>query len=211
MNSPQTPGVVPHRLDGARIAEHFSDAQLPFDQHEARVAADRCYFCYDAPCIAACPTEIDIPLFIRQILAGNPEVAAKTIWDSNIFGGACARVCPTEQLCEGACVREMAEGKPVEIGRLQRFATDAGMATNAHPYARAPSTGRRIAVVGAGPAGLSCAHRLAMHGHDVTVFDRRPKPGGLNEYGIARRPDEADLFAYYAGSIAHHFAMNEQG
>ena len=185
MNSPQTPGVVPHRLDPERIAVNFSDAQLPFDHHEARVAADRCYFCYDAPCIAACPTEIDIPLFIRQILAGQPEVAAKTIWDANIFGGACARVCPTEQLCEGSCVREVAEGKPVEIGRLQRFATDAGMARNAHPYARAPSTGRRIAVVGAGPAGLACAHRLAMHGHDIVVFDKRPKPGGLNEYGIA--------------------------
>ncbi len=164
MNSPQTPGVVPHRLDPERIAVNFSDAQLPFDHHEARVAADRCYFCYDAPCIAACPTEIDIPLFIRQIMAGQPEVAAKTIWDANIFGGACARVCPTEQLCEGSCVREAAEGKPVEIGRLQRFATDAGMARNAHPYTRAASSGRRVSVVGAGPAGLACAHRLAMHG-----------------------------------------------
>ncbi|TNC70358.1 NAD(P)-dependent oxidoreductase [Rubellimicrobium roseum] len=185
MNSPQTPGVVPHRLDGGRIAANFADAQQPLDRHEAKVAADRCYFCYDAPCIQACPTEIDIPLFIRQILGDQPEVAAKTIWDSNIFGGACARVCPTEQLCEGACVREAAEGKPVEIGRLQRFATDAGMARNAHPYGRAPSTGCRVAVVGAGPAGLSCAHRLAMHGHDVVVFDKRPKAGGLNEYGIA--------------------------
>ena len=197
MNSPQTPGVVPHRLDGERIALSFSDAQVPFDHHEARVAADRCYFCYDAPCIQACPTEIDIPLFIRQIMAGQPEVAARTIWDQNIFGGACARVCPTEQLCEGACVREAAEGKPVEIGRLQRFATDAGMARNAHPYARAPSTGRRVAVVGAGPAGLACAHRLAMRGHDVVVFDRRPKPGGLNEYGVA------------AYKVPHGFAQDE--
>jgi glutamate synthase (NADPH/NADH) small chain len=111
--------------------------------------------------------------------------AARTIWDQNIFGGACGRVCPTEQLCEGACVREEAEGRPVEIGRLQRFATDQGMAGNSHPYARAPSTGKRIAVVGAGPAGLACAHRLAMHGHDVVVLERRAKPGGLNEYGIA--------------------------
>lgn len=185
MNSPQTPGVVPHRLDAERLALNFSDAQVAFDAHEARVAADRCYFCYDAPCIAACPTEIDIPLFIRQILAGQPEVAARTIWDQNIFGGACARVCPTEQLCEGACVREAAEGKPVEIGRLQRYATDAGMARNAHPYVRAPSTGKRVAVVGAGPAGLACAHRLALHGNDVVVFERRTRPGGLNEYGIA--------------------------
>ena len=197
MNSPQTSGVVPHRLDADRIAGNFSDAQMPFDHHEARVAADRCYFCYDAPCIAACPTEIDIPLFIRQILAGQPEVAARTIWDQNIFGGACARVCPTEQLCEGSCVREAAEGKPVEIGRLQRFATDAGMARNAHPYTRAPSTGRRVAVVGAGPAGLACAHRLAMRGHDVVVFDKRLKPGGLNEYGIA------------AYKVPHGFAQEE--
>ena len=197
LNSPQTPGVTPHRLPSERIAENFSDAQVPFDHHEARVAADRCYFCYDAPCIQACPTEIDIPLFIRQIQSGMPEVAAKTIWDANIFGGACARVCPTEQLCEGSCVREMAEGKPVEIGRLQRYATDAGMARNAHPYSRAPSTGRRVAVVGAGPAGLACAHRLSMHGHDVVVFDKRPRPGGLNEYGIA------------AYKVPHGFAQEE--
>jgi dihydropyrimidine dehydrogenase (NAD+) subunit PreT len=185
MNSPQTPGVVPHRLDPERIARNFADVAPPFTEHEARVAADRCYFCYDAPCIAACPTEIDIPLFIRQIQAGRPVEAAMTIWSQNIFGGACARVCPTEQLCEGACVREAAEGKPVEIGRLQRHATDAGMARNSHPFARAALTGRRVAVVGAGPAGLACAHRLAMHGHDVVVFEKRPKPGGLNEYGIA--------------------------
>ncbi|EPX83250.1 NADPH-dependent glutamate synthase beta chain [Rubellimicrobium thermophilum DSM 16684] len=185
MNSPQTPGVVPHRLDPERIASNFADIAPPLTGHEAKVAADRCYFCYDAPCIQACPTAIDIPLFIRQIQAGRPVEAAMTIWSQNIFGGACARVCPTEQLCEGACVREAAEGKPVEIGRLQRFATDAGMARNSHPFTRAPSTGKRVAVVGAGPAGLACAHRLAMHGHDVVVFEKRAKPGGLNEYGIA--------------------------
>ncbi len=185
MNSPQTPGIVPRRLDPERLARNFADIAPPFSAHEALVAADRCYFCYDAPCIAACPTAIDIPLFIRQIQAGRPEAAAVTIWEQNILGGACARVCPTEQLCEGACVREAAEGKPVEIGRLQRHATDAGMARNAHPFARAPSTGKRVAVVGAGPAGLACAHRLALHGHDVVVFEKRAKPGGLNEYGIA--------------------------
>ena len=185
MNSPHTPGLATHRLPPDRVAANFANVQPAFDTHEARVAADRCYFCYDAPCVTACPTEIDIPLFIRQIQSGQPAVAARTIWDQNIFGGMCARVCPTEQLCEGACVREAAEGKPVEIGRLQRHATDAGMAGNDHPYVRAASTGRRVAVVGAGPAGLACAHRLAMHGHDVVVFDRRLKPGGLNEYGIA--------------------------
>ncbi|WP_245243091.1 NAD(P)-dependent oxidoreductase [Pararhodobacter sp. SW119] len=172
-------------MDRATLAENFDDFYPCFDDHEARVAADRCYFCYDAPCITACPTAIDIPLFIRQIQAGQPEAAAKTIFDQNILGGMCARVCPTENLCEGACVREIAEGQPVEIGRLQRYATDTLMAGNAHPYARAEPTGKRIAVVGAGPAGLACAHRLAMKGHDVVIFEAREKPGGLNEYGIA--------------------------
>lgn len=145
----------------------------------------------DAPCITACPTDIDIPLFIRQIATGTPDAAAKTILSQNIMGGMCARVCPTEQLCEQACVREVAEGKPVKIGELQRYATDHLQAQGAHPFERAALTGKRVAVVGAGPAGLSCAHRLAMMGHDVTVFDARPKPGGLNEYGIAtyKTPD----------------------
>ena len=185
MTSPTTPGIVPGRLPADQIAENFADLHPPFAPHEARVAADRCYFCYDAPCVTACPTAIDIPLFIRQIQADQPEAAAKTIFDQNILGGMCARVCPTEDLCEQACVRQAAEGKPVEIGRLQRYATDSLMAEGVHPYTRAPATGKRVAVVGAGPAGLACAHRLAMKGHDVVVFDAREKPGGLNEYGIA--------------------------
>lgn len=180
-----TLGIVAGRLDADQVAGNFGDLHAPLDGHEAAVAADRCYFCHDAPCITACPTEIDIPLFIRQIATGTPEAAARTIFDSNILGGMCARVCPTETLCEEACVRETAEGKPVEIGRLQRHATDVAMAQPSHPYARAAATGKRIAVVGAGPAGLSCAHRLAMHGHAVTLFDAKPKGGGLNEYGIA--------------------------
>jgi glutamate synthase (NADPH/NADH) small chain len=184
-NSPFTPGIVPARLDPETLADNFADLHGPLDAHEALVAADRCYFCHDAPCITACPTSIDIPLFIRQIATGTPEAAAKTIFDQNILGGMCARVCPTETLCEEACVREAAEDKPVEIGRLQRYATDTLMATGVHPYARAEPTGKRVAVVGAGPAGLACAHRLAMQGHDVTIFDAKPKGGGLNEYGIA--------------------------
>ncbi len=184
-NSPLTPGIVAGRLPAETLARNFADVEPPLDGHEARVAADRCYFCHDAPCITACPTAIDIPLFIRQIATGTPEAAAKTIWDQNILGGMCARVCPTETLCEEACVREAAEGKPVEIGRLQRFATDTAMGRGLHPYSRAPGPGRRVAVVGAGPAGLACAHRLAMHGHDVVIYEKRPKPGGLNEYGIA--------------------------
>jgi len=184
-NSPATPGVVPGRLSPADYARNFADLHPPLDAHEAMVAADRCYFCHDAPCVTACPTSIDIPLFIRQIATGMPEAAAKTIFDQNILGGMCARVCPTETLCEEACVREAAEGKPVLIGQLQRYATDTLMARNEHPYSRVASTGKRIAVVGAGPAGLACAHRLAMKGHEVTVYDARPRPGGLNEYGIA--------------------------
>ncbi len=180
-----TPGIAAGRLEAATLAENFADLHPDLDRHEAAVAADRCYFCHDAPCITACPTGIDIPLFIRQIATGTPEAAAKTILDSNILGGMCARVCPTETLCEEACVRETAEGKPVEIGRLQRHATDTLMAAGVHPFTRAPDTGKTIAVVGAGPAGLACAHRLAMKGHSVDLYDAKPKGGGLNEYGIA--------------------------
>ena len=184
-NSPRTDGIAPARLPDEQLQENFADLHAPLDGHEAKVAADRCYFCHDAPCITACPTEIDIPLFIRQIATDTREAAARTILEQNILGGMCARVCPTETLCEEACVRMEAEGKPVEIGRLQRHATDTVMAAGIHPFCRAAATGKRVAVVGAGPAGLACAHRLAMHGHDVVVHDARPKPGGLNEYGIA--------------------------
>lgn len=183
--TPRTPGIQAGRLPDGVLSENFGDLHPRFAPHEAAVAADRCYFCHDAPCITACPTEIDIPLFIRQISTGMPEAAAETILSQNILGGMCARVCPTETLCEEACVREAAEGKPVDIGRLQRFATDTLMERGVHPFTRAAPTGKRVAVVGAGPAGLSCAHRLAMNGHDVQVFEARPKPGGLNEYGIA--------------------------
>ncbi|WP_208349409.1 NAD(P)-dependent oxidoreductase [Pseudaestuariivita rosea] len=184
-STPWTPGITAGRLSQEEIKQNFSDIDPLFEPHEAAVAADRCYFCYDAPCITACPTAIDIPLFIRQIQTGTPEAAAKTILDQNILGGMCARVCPTETLCEEACVREAAEGKPVEIGRLQRYATDTLMAASVHPFERGPETGKTIAVVGAGPAGLACAHRLAMRGHSVTLFEAKEKLGGLNEYGIA--------------------------
>ena len=179
------PGITSGRLSAEVYEVEFSDLHPPLDPHEALVAADRCYFCHDAPCITACPTDIDIPLFIRQIATGTPDAAARTILSQNIMGGMCARVCPTETLCEEVCVREVAEGKPVEIGRLQRHATDHLQAQGKHPFTRAAATGKTVAVVGAGPAGLSCAHRLAMLGHDVVVMDARAKPGGLNEYGIA--------------------------
>ena len=180
-----TSGIAGGRLPPEQYAENFADLHPLLSEHEARVEADRCYFCYDAPCQNACPTSIDIPMFIRQIAAGNPLGAAKTIFDENILGGMCARVCPTETLCEEVCVREVAEGKPVKIGRLQRFATDTAMTKGSQFYTRAAATGKRIAVIGAGPAGLSAAHRLAMLGHEVTIFEKKDKPGGLNEYGIA--------------------------
>jgi len=184
-------GIVAGRLEPTEYARNFSDLHPKMESHEAHVAADRCYFCHDAPCMTACPTSIDVPQFIREISTGVPTAAAKTIFAQNILGGMCARVCPTETLCEQACVREAAEGKPVEIGRLQRFATDTLLSSGAHPFTRAPDTGKRVAIVGAGPAGLSAAHRLAIYGHAVTIYDARPKAGGLNEYGIAayKSPD----------------------
>jgi glutamate synthase (NADPH/NADH) small chain len=195
MNSPTTSGIVAGRLNEQQLADNFSDLHAPLDPHEASVAADRCYFCHDAPCVTACPTDIDIPLFIRQIATGQPEGAAKTILAQNILGGMCARVCPTETLCEQACVREEAEGKPVIIGQLQRFATDTLMAQGIHPFAREDSTGKRVAVVGAGPSGLACAHRLAMRGHDVVIYEASTKAGGLNEFGIAAYKSTDDFAA----------------
>ena len=173
------------RLSQERLDLNFSDSHPPLEPGNALVEANRCYFCYDAPCVTACPTEIDIPLFIRQIMTGTPQASGKTILTQNILGGMCARVCPTETLCEQACVREISEGKPVEIGRLQRYATDSIMELSHHPFERSAETGLKIAVIGAGPAGLACAHRLAMHGHKVTILDKNNKAGGLNEYGIA--------------------------
>lgn len=184
-------GIAAGRLSADQYAGNFSDLHPPLDHHEAIVEADRCYFCFDAPCMNACPTSIDIPMFIREIVTDNPLGAAETILSQNILGGMCARVCPTEQLCEEACVREAAEGKPVKIGQLQRYATDVAMEAEAQFFTRGAETGKTVAVVGAGPAGLACAHRLAMHGHKVKIFDARPKAGGLNEYGIAtyKTPD----------------------
>ncbi|MCA0399843.1 MAG: NAD(P)-dependent oxidoreductase [Proteobacteria bacterium] len=173
------------RLSADQLRANFCDLAPAMAPNEARVAAERCLFCHDAPCVTACPTTIDIPLFIRQIAAHNPIGAAETILSANIMGAMCARVCPTENLCEGACVREVSEGKAVEIGRLQRHATDAAYGAGKQFFRAGPATGKRIAVVGAGPAGLSCAHRLAVLGHAVTLYEAREKAGGLNEYGIA--------------------------
>ncbi|MFT4789833.1 MAG: dihydropyrimidine dehydrogenase (NAD+) subunit PreT [Paraglaciecola sp.] len=168
------------------INEGFADLHKPYNKSQALLEASRCTYCYDAPCIKACPTGIDIPTFIHQIRTQNVKGAAKTILSENIMGGTCARACPTEVLCERACVRHHDQGKPVEIGLLQRYAVDHLLeSTDKHPFVRAAETGKHIAVVGAGPAGLSCAHRAALLGHKVTVFEAKHKPGGLNEYGLA--------------------------
>jgi len=168
------------------LAERFTDLAPPLTARQAAIESARCLYCYDAPCTRACPTGIDVASFIRNIHDQNVTGAAVGILKENIFGGACSRVCPTEILCEDACVRNNdAEGQPVKIGLLQRHAID-NAHFDVHPFQRAPSTGKTVAVVGAGPAGLSCAHRLAMLGHDVVVFEAREKAGGLNEYGIAK-------------------------
>ena len=184
-NPPGASDVRPGRLDEATLKGNFADLHPLLTPHEARVEAERCYFCFDPPCQQACPTAIDIPLFIRQIAAGNRSGAATTIFNSNIMGGMCARVCPTETLCEEACVREAAEMKPVVIGKLQRYATEPAIANGKSPYARGAPTGKRVAIVGAGPAGLACAHELSLAGVDSTIFEPREKAGGLNEFGIA--------------------------
>jgi glutamate synthase (NADPH/NADH) small chain len=181
------------RLAASEYALHFADASPRLTHSQALLEAERCLYCFDAPCATACPTSIDVPSFIKRIADENLRGAARTILESNPLGGMCARVCPTENLCEAVCVRNTQEGTPVAIGRLQRHAVDA-LLESAKPqlFSRAAPTGKKVAVVGAGPAGLACAHTLARLGHDVVVFDARPKAGGLNEYGLAsyKTPDD---------------------
>ena len=180
-------------LASCQYVDNFADIHPPLTPVQARIESERCYYCFEAPCTTACPTGIDVPTFIRRISEDNLRGAARAILEENIFGGMCARVCPTEVLCEQACVRNTNEDKPVEIGALQRHATDHLMAHPGAPlFTRGASMGKRVAVVGAGPAGLACAHRLALLGHEVVVLDGRPKAGGLNEYGLARykTPDD---------------------
>lgn len=179
--------IAAGRLAAVALADNYADIAPPLDRQTALIAAQRCHFCFDAPCIAACPTGIDIPQFIRGIATDNLRGAAEEILGANILGGMCARVCPTEILCEGDCVRNHPnERAPVAIGALQRYATDWVFEANTPLFERAADTGKKVAVVGAGPAGLACAHALSKAGHRVTIFDAKTKAGGLNEYGIAR-------------------------
>jgi len=173
-------------IDAATAAAAMADVKPPLSPQEAKVEAARCLYCFDAPCIMACPTGIDVPAFIKKIAHDNVTGAARTILEANVLGASCARVCPTQVLCEGACVMLDLEKDPIQIGRLQRFATDHVADRGIHVLqAPAVHSGKRVAVIGGGPAGLGCAAELARLGHAVTVFDKKPAAGGLNTYGIA--------------------------
>jgi dihydropyrimidine dehydrogenase (NAD+) subunit PreT len=181
-------GMPLHRsnLSEDQLLKNFADIAPRYTDDEAIVESSRCLFCFDAPCTRACPTHIDIPKFIRQILNQNVKGSARTILSANLFGGTCARVCPVEALCEGACVVKLDQEKPINIGRLQRYAVDHAMEKDIRYFAVGAKKGRRVAIVGAGPAGVSCAGELIRRGFDATVFEAREYAGGLNTYGIAR-------------------------
>jgi len=172
-------------LDITQIEQNFADINPAMSKAEATIEANRCLYCYDAPCMHACPTHIDVPSFIKKIASGNLHGSARVIFDANPIGASCARVCPVEVLCEGACVEKTLIQKPIEIGRLQRYATDHALSNGKQIFEKGESNGKSIGVVGSGPAGLSCASYLARLGYDVTVYERRPLAGGLDTYGMA--------------------------
>src|SRR5689334_12811172 len=196
-----------NRLTTEQYSENFSDIHPPFENKTAaQVDANRCLFCYDAPCTKSCPTGINVPKFIKQITTDNVKGSAKTIFESNIMGAGCSKVCPVEKLCEGACVFNLLHETPIHIAKLQRYSTEKALDQKWKLFDRKPSTGKKVAVVGAGPAGLSCAHVLAREGVDVTIFEKEQKGGGLMTYGIAAYKvtpqfcqDEVDYIASLGG------------
>ena len=173
------------KLPLEQLERNFADINPPLTTAQALEEGSRCLFCHDAPCIKACPTGIDVPQFIRQIITGNLRGSARTILEANILGQSCARVCPTSVLCEGACVLNAEGKKPVEIGKLQRYAVDPVIARGTQLFKPAAPNGYRVALIGAGPASLSCAAELRKRGYETVIFDANPQPGGLNTYGIA--------------------------
>ncbi|MDP2345423.1 MAG: NAD(P)-dependent oxidoreductase [Deltaproteobacteria bacterium] len=179
--------AAPHaKLSADDVAHNFLDLDPAMTRAEALAESGRCLFCYDAPCMTACPTHIDVPGFIKKIQTDNLRGSARVILDANPMGHSCARACPVEVLCEGSCVMHGQGSKPIQIARLQRHATDASLDKNFVLFTPPPPTGKKVAVLGGGPAGLSCAQELRRYGHDVVVYESRPKPGGLNTYGIAQ-------------------------
>jgi dihydropyrimidine dehydrogenase (NAD+) subunit PreT len=195
--------------------ERFPELHPAFDSQSALAEANRCLFCFDAPCMGACPTHIDVPRFIKKIASGNLRGSAMTILDANVLGLSCSRVCPVDVLCEGACVMHRYNKQPIEIGRLQRFAMDAFYARGAVlPALPRGAESPRVACVGGGPASLSCAAELRRRGFAVTVFDNRPKPGGLNTYGVAEyklRPADSLREVAMVQSLGVEFRQAEVG
>ncbi len=178
--------ITNNKLLDSHYQSNFADIHPAFESKEAAlIEANRCLFCYDAPCTKSCPTSINIPKFIKQITTDNVKGSAHTIFESNIMGAGCSRVCPVEKLCEGSCVFNLMDDAPIPIARLQRFSTEKAMEKKWKLFERKPSMGKKVAVVGAGPAGLSCAHVLAREGVDVTIHEKESKGGGLMTYGIA--------------------------
>ncbi len=180
-------------MTDSEIQARFADVHPPFSQQESVVEANRCLYCFNAPCAAACPTHIDVPSFIKKIASGDLTGSARTILDANVLGSSCSRVCPVEVLCEGACVMHSYNKRPIEIGRLQRHAMDHFLANGASLPVGAHARTKRVACIGGGPASLACAAELRREGYPATIFDNRPLPGGLNTYGVAeyklRQPD----------------------
>ena len=179
-------GLEYNKLSAGEYEKNFADIHPPFENKTAaQVEANRCLFCYDAPCTKSCPTAINIPKFIKQISTDNVKGSAHTIFVSNIMGAGCSKVCPVEKLCEGACVYNLLEEEAIPIAKLQRYSTEMAMERQWQLFERKPDTGKRIAIVGAGPAGLSCAHTLSREGNSVTIYEKESKAGGLMTYGIA--------------------------